>query len=834
VIDLGEQEVTPFLSPDVPGTTRVAPPVQEVGASPGDGGSRLGLLQRQPWATPATVTPVTIMSDAEARVAIDDARAAGMVLVWRAGFAKSGRSQERYVQYSKALTFAQLDACRRHTYLSAITGADCPVLLAGNLVNDVARRICTFRSPDVPPVLPAHTSPAPSALSHADVPPVLPAHTSPAPSALSPAVMPTHSAIPDAAALPTPPAAISAPSTWSGTLRQRPGPGLGSAAVLGIPLDDNELELLNFTRRQNSTAHLVDVPHRIMQAAIGRIDPGLGGTRVPRSVNEAQRSPAWPSYRAAIEKELSGFMEMRVWDEVDRSSLPADTLVLPTQVIFAHKFDGTVKARIVMRGDLSVEGVHYLESRSSMISQESFRMLVSFCAGSAWALHSIDFTQAFINVPEDNPHMYCELPDIPPEMRGARFGSGRGKKVAHMKRMLYGGKSASRSWADYLLKFFVDKLGVRVMITDRCLFEWEWNGHKMIAGIFVDDIIFGVSDDSIRHEFVRRVAAEFKITGGELVEEYCGIEITRNSDNSVTLSQRAFAKGMLDAFGMWGSRPEHTPMWVGAPELEKWECPTTDRDTFDYMMFMGDLAWYSRTNPALAFVVRDLARYMQNPGPEHIVAAKHVLRYILGTYETAGITYHRNSGVLDQSYPHRHVMVGASDASFAHTGGYAISGLVVLMNGGPIMWRSKAQSTPSNTTTEAEVKAMTLCVEACKKLLDLWAEVARVEHGMMRIMCDSEGAIAQAVNGQDHKRSATYKRSQLQFYVEHAAAKGMVWFDAVPGTVNPADVFTKQVRNHVEFNSKIGVATGTTPQLFESAAVAKIKAGLTFARREWS
>ena len=66
--------------------------------------------------------------------------------------------------------------------------------------------------------------------------------------------------------------------------------------------------------------------------------------------------------------------------------------------------------------------------------------------------------------------MYCELPDIPPEMRGARFGSGRGSKVAHVKRMLYGGKSASRAWADYLLKFLVEKLGVRVMITDRCLF----------------------------------------------------------------------------------------------------------------------------------------------------------------------------------------------------------------------------------------------------------------------------------------------------------------------------------------------------------------------------
>jgi hypothetical protein len=104
-----------------------------------------------------------------------------------------------------------------------------------------------------------------------------------------------------------------------------------------------------------------------------------------------------------------------------------------------------------------------------------------------------------------------------------------------MNWMLYGGKSA---WADYLLKMMVEKLGVWVMITDRCLFEWEWKGYKMIAGIFVDYIIFGVCDDSIRHELVRRIAAEFKITGGELVAENCGIEITKNSDNSVTLSQR--------------------------------------------------------------------------------------------------------------------------------------------------------------------------------------------------------------------------------------------------------------------------------------------------------
>ena len=47
---------------------------------------------------------------------------------------------------------------------------------------------------------------------------------------------------------------------------------------------------------------------------------------------------------------------------------------------------------------------------------------------------------------------------------------------------------------------------------------------------------------------------------------------------------------MLVTFDVGGSRPELTPMRVGVPELEKWKGPATDRDIFDCMMLIGDLA----------------------------------------------------------------------------------------------------------------------------------------------------------------------------------------------------------------------------------------------------
>jgi hypothetical protein len=95
---------------------------------------------------------------------------------------------------------------------------------------------------------------------------------------------------------------------------------------------------------------------------------------------------------------------------------------------------------------------------------------------------------------------------------------------------------------------------------------------------------------------------------------------------------------------------------------------------------------------------------MQRPGAEHVSAAKHVLRYIKGRLG-AGLTYHGSKGVLTQSYDHTNKLIAAIDADFIHSGGYATSGAIVLHNGAAIAWKVRTQTTVSNTTAEAEVKA---------------------------------------------------------------------------------------------------------------------------------
>jgi hypothetical protein len=311
------------------------------------------------------------------------------------------------------------------------------------------------------------------------------------------------------------------------------------------------------------------------------------------------------------------------------------------------------------------------------------------------------------------------------------------------------------------------------------------------------------------------------MTGGEEeATEFCGLEIRRDWEKkTVTLHQESFARQMMDKYDAWETRTEETPLKVSDKKMVAWDGQPTDVGVFDYMSFLGELSWYSRTNVGLAFAVHELARFMQCPGPPHVAAAQHVIRYIRGNL-SAGLTYHGSDEVLGESYPHKHKLIATFDADFPHEGSRPTSGVAVLMNGAAIAWKVRRQTTVSMNTTEAEVKAMCPGVEMVRSLTDMWAEFTMTKHGRVRALVDSQGAKAQVDHGMDSKKCAPFKRAQ--FYVEDAQHSGLIWLDLVPGVHNPSDILTKQCRKISEYVHKTNIMNGSVPELFESAAIAKI------------
>ena len=144
----------------------------------------------------------------------------------------------------------------------------------------------------------------------------------------------------------------------------------------------------------------------------------------------------------------------------------------------------------------------------------------------------------------------------------------------------------------------------------------------------------------------------------------------------------------------------------------------------------------------IAFATNMLARYASNPSPEHISYANRVLRYLSGTIEM-GITYHGTDEILNSGgYDITNKLIGTvdSDLGGCKDSEKSTSGIVLMLNGGPIMWRSTRQSAVSTGTAEAECKATGFAGQQLIPVRDLLCELG-FEQPSVRMLEDNSAAV---------------------------------------------------------------------------------------------
>jgi len=83
--------------------------------------------------------------------------------------------------------------------------------------------------------------------------------------------------------------------------------------------------------------------------------------------------------------------------------------------------------------------------------------------------------------------------------------------------------------------------------------------------------------------------------------------------------------------------PVATPMTT--TPLRKYKGTPNPKILKEYPELTGSLTWLAtRSRPDIAVAASKLARYLSNPGPQHLTAARRVLRYLKGTV-THGIRF---------------------------------------------------------------------------------------------------------------------------------------------------------------------------------------------------
>ncbi len=178
---------------------------------------------------------------------------------------------------------------------------------------------------------------------------------------------------------------------------------------------------------------------------------------------------------------------------------------------------------------------------------------------------------------------------------------------------------------------------------------------------------------------------------------------------------------------------------------------------------------------------------MKNPGWQHWVAVKHILRYLKGTQDV-GIQFGGIGADLD--------VRGFCDADWGGEtdGRRSTTGYVFMLAGGPVTWRSRRQQTVALSTMEAEY--MSLCDAAQKAvwvrrlMTDLIGQDASPTP--MVIYEDNQGCKAFAKDEVDHDRT---KHIDIKYhFVREKVAEGAIDIADCPGKDMLADILTKPVK----------------------------------------
>jgi hypothetical protein len=258
------------------------------------------------------------------------------------------------------------------------------------------------------------------------------------------------------------------------------------------------------------------------------------------------------------------------------------------------------------------------------------------------------------------------------------------------------------------------------------------------------------------------------------------MEITRDRTNRTTkISQEAYLRQVLKRFGMENCKAVSTPM---VENLTKAEDGQPDKE---YMSLVGSLMWAAIiSRPDLMQAVNQLCRHLTSSGPEHMAAAKHLLRYIFGTLPL-GLVFKPDKYGLQ--------LVGYVDADW---GGCkdtrrSTSAYVFKLVGATISWSTKRQATVATSSAEAELQAASWATKEAIWLARLLTSMGVPQPSPVVLYEDNQSCIALSKDAVQHKRT---KHVDIQhFFVRECVERRLVKLYYVPTEHQLADMLTKPV-----------------------------------------
>jgi hypothetical protein len=210
------------------------------------------------------------------------------------------------------------------------------------------------------------------------------------------------------------------------------------------------------------------------------------------------------------------------------------------------------------------------------------------------------------------------------------------------------------------------------------------------------------------------------------------------------------------------------------------------------------------TKPDICFAVNTLSQYLVEPRRVHLVAAKHVMRYLKGTLDF-GLCYNEDHGFI---------LIGYTDSDWAGSVFDIKSTLGCCFSLGSAMtsWQSRKQSRIALSTAEAEYIAA--CSASCEAiwLQKLLIDLFDLEMEETMILCDNQSCIKMKESPVFHDKS---KHIVIWYhYIRNMVQRGAIRLQYVGTDQQVADVLTKPLScvKFEHFRDMLGIVRKDLPR----------------------
>ncbi|XP_059067112.1 uncharacterized mitochondrial protein AtMg00810-like [Cryptomeria japonica] len=328
----------------------------------------------------------------------------------------------------------------------------------------------------------------------------------------------------------------------------------------------------------------------------------------------------------------------------------------------------------------------------------------------------------------------------------------------------------------------------------------------LILVLYVDDL-FLTDEDSLIIRCKKELATEFEMKDLGLMHYFLGLEVWQRP-NEIILSQGKYTIDILKRFGMMDCKPMSTPMETNLKKLSISAANSDFADPSEYRQLIGSLMYLVNTRPDIYYAASALSQFMNQPKHVHLVAAKHILRYLGGTIGY-GLKYSINTTINLEVYTDSDWVGSVTDRK-------STSGICFSLGSTMISWASRKQSSVALSIVEAEYIASSVATREAVWLRKLLAGLFGQPWESIVIYCDNQSCIKMFNNLVFHDRS---KHVETHYhYIRDMAQRGAIQLKYINTDEQVSDVLTKPLaRVKFEyFREKLGMVENTTLIVRES------------------